>query len=251
MTRPYGNRELPYAGPLRRHVSPKGTKRPPLLSVNHPALVEGRTLFPSTVTAVADSPRLLVGGHKSRKIGKRIIKGRWAGMPVYTLTLEERATCPKSCLQWAGCYGNSMNWARRHRAGPDLETMLAREVASLARKHRRGFAVRLHVLGDFYSVGYVRLWATLLALHPQLHIFGFTARDPMGEIGAEVIAMLDLDRCWIRFSGYDADGLGALVIRNARESRSVVCPAQTGKTECCSTCGLCWSMDRTIEFLAH
>jgi hypothetical protein len=28
-------------------------------------------------------------------------------------------------------------------------------------------------------------------------------------------------------------------------------PAQTGKTDCCATCALCWHSDRTIAFLRH
>lgn len=42
--------------------------------------------------APADSPRLLVSGRNSRKIGDRIVKGAWAGFAVYTLTLEVKLT---------------------------------------------------------------------------------------------------------------------------------------------------------------
>ena len=34
-------------------------------------------------------------------------------------------------------------------------------------KHVNGFAVRLHNLGDFYSVEYVELWRKLLERHEK------------------------------------------------------------------------------------
>lgn len=45
-------------------------------------------------------------GANNPKTGKRITKGLWAGMPIYTLTLEERASCPSYCHMWRDCYGN-------------------------------------------------------------------------------------------------------------------------------------------------
>jgi hypothetical protein len=69
-----------------------------------------------------------------------------------------------------------MNWAHRIPHGVELERRLQIEVAGLAKHHPRGFAVRLHVLGDFYSVGYIALWRELLERHPAPHIWGYTAR---------------------------------------------------------------------------
>jgi len=93
-----------------------------LLPYNHPAVVAGRTVYPTTVC----SPRRDVGGPcvlksaaNSRKIGGEILKGRWNGFPAYTLTLEERATCPTTCRHWRSCYGNKMQWAQRMQAGPE------------------------------------------------------------------------------------------------------------------------------------
>ena len=51
-----------------------------------------------------------------------------------------------------------------------------REVALLDIDHPNGFAVRLHNLGDFYSLQYVALWRRLLARHPALHVWGYSAR---------------------------------------------------------------------------
>jgi hypothetical protein len=254
--RSYARRVIPSGGP--QHRIPKAKKavgsgaRVKLLPT-HPALIDGHTIFPGSVVNAADAPRLLISGHNSRKIGKTFTRGAWRGMPIFTLTLEERATCPPSCEQWATCYGNNMHWSRRHRAGPELETILRGELDALNARHPGGFVVRLHILGDFYSAAYVDLWATALDELPALHIFGYTARDPESDIGLGVLS-LSLDnpeRCRIRFSGSDHEGFGSVVIDRIEDSEHVVCPAQTDKTDCCATCGLCPSMNRTVEFLRH
>ena len=241
--------KTPYGGKLHRRAKVKGG-RSVILAADHPAVVEGRSLFGRTVHPSV-SPRLLVKGFNSRKIGGRVQIGRWKGFPIYTLTLEERATCPRSCEQWRECYGNNMHWARRHMHGPELEMRLRIEIAALAAKHPRGFVVRLHVLGDFYSAEYAELWADLIRLIPPLHIFGYTAQHPHDEIGRVIKRANASDRCWIRFSGCDLGAMGAVVIPHKIASQSVICPAQTDATDCCATCGLCWTMERTVEFLQH
>ena len=230
------------------------------LAADHPAIVGSRTLFPSTVVDPADSPRLLVSGHNSRKIGAKVTKGEWVGFPIYTLTLEERASCPRDCFHWATCYGNGMPLARRHRHGSDLERLLARELNGLQQAHPDGYVVRAHVLGDFYSVEYVAAWQDWLTRFPALHVFGYTAWSPDSEIGGAVARVRDeaRDRFAIRFSSEAAAPGGATTLwktpEGPREGDVVVCPAQTGGTDCCGTCGLCWApsaRDLTIGFIAH
>lgn len=245
--------------PLRRftaHYKGRGMT----LAAGHDAAREGRSIFQSTVVDVADSPRLLVSGINSRKIGSRIVKGPWSGLPIYTLTLEERKTCPPHCAHWLSCYGNNMHYARRHRHGPDLEKGLVHEVGILARRHKDGFAIRLHVLGDFYSEYYVSLWRTLLVAHRRLHLFGFTAHRKKSPIGALLREMNRnfFDRCAIRFSGDAPEPMGAWSLNGVTDgptiAGAVVCPAQQDRTDCCGTCGLCWSpafRDRSIAFMPH
>lgn len=243
-------RKVVYGGPLHRIANKmvKGTGARVALMPDHPAIREARTLFPSRVVHPADSPRLLVSGFNQRKIGGKITKGKWKGLPLYTLTLEERATCPRSCAEWSTCYGNNMNWSRRHIAGVDLEARLIDEIVEMERRHPAGFAVRLHILGDFYSAAYASLWHHMLAEVPGLHLFGFTARQTGDPIARVIRAMNEAypERCVIRTSGVDS-----LVIASAADSHHVVCPVQTGKTDCCGTCGLCWTMDRPVEFVRH
>jgi len=220
----------------------------------HPAYRTGRSIFSSRVFDPDEVQRVLKSGHQSRKIGKTVTKGHWRGFPIFTLTLEERATCPRSCEEWARCYGNNMQAAERIVAGPALEMALRDELAELQRKHPRGFAVRLHVLGDFYSTEYVDLWADALATCPALRVFGFTARDPISDPIGEAIAVLAQahpHRFAMRFSGYSGRTRGAITIEHDEQTDHIVCPAQLEKTDCCATCALCWHSDRTIAFIRH
>lgn len=90
-----------------------------------------------------------------------------------------------------------------------------------------------------------------------LNVYGYTAWPPDTPIG-DAIARLAAKR-WDRFAVRTSNGDAA-----ARTTRTtyipdasgiidggIVCPAQTGKTECCATCALCWQTERRIVFLAH
>ena len=235
------------------------------LKASHPALTDGRSIFRKSVVHVEDSPRLLVAGYNNPKLGAKIQKGPFEGFPIFHLTLEERATCPTSCHMWNGYYGNAMPFARRHAIDNvvDFGMTLDEELAALQRKHPKGFMIRLHTLGDFASVAYVRLWAVFLVRYPALHCFGYTsnwhdADDPVErEIGQAILALTEAswERFAIRFSTQAAKEQTAVVIE-ANDSRPNVlpCPAQTKKSECCATCGLCWAesvRDRSIGFLKH
>lgn len=240
-----------------RHKEKKGGVT---LHPAHDAIRETRTLFAKSVVNAEDSPRLLVDGHNQRKIGKRITKGEWAGMPIFTLTLEERATCPTTCQQWLSCYGNNMPFSRRHRLDEDLIVRLYDEIGAKAQKHSGGFAVRAHILGDFGSpdntdlaMSYIRMWRLALTEFPALRMWSYTAHHPDSEIG-QLIRSLNANfpnRCRVRFSGHDLGPEGAVVIETLADSQHVVCPAQTGQSDCCATCALCWSMEPTVEFLRH
>jgi hypothetical protein len=173
-------------------------------------------------------------------------------MSLYQLNLEERSTCPRSCQQWKNCYGNNMPFAKRIDArSPDFGRLLQGELRSLAERHPDGFVVRLHVLGDFFSKGYVALWKAALVRFPGLHIFGYTHRRPEDKdgIGQALAALNDPERCWIRFSDRGGDmsaNLGA-----SRGADDIQCPQEIGKTKSCLTCGLCWQTTRAIGFLEH
>ena len=232
------------------------------LSWAHPAMQEMTTRYPATVRDPRAGEPVLKSGHNSRKLGAVVQKGALAGAPIYALTLVERETCPSDCGLLSVCYGNRMHWARRWRAGPDLEAALDWDLALLARQHPGGFLVRLHVLGDFYSAEYVARWEGWLDRHPNLHVFGFTHRTPPDPIGEKISAMRDVlwPRFAIRFSGR-AGPRNAITIdylpHAAHLGAAVVCAEQwhalegRGEERCCATCAFCWSSDQTVAFVEH
>jgi hypothetical protein len=241
----------------RRHVAFKRSVGGRVhLKADNPAVVKGRSIFHRTrVFHASVLPRLLKSGANSRKTGSRVLKGRWAGMPIYTLTLEERATCPRTCLQWSSCFGSNMQYAERIIADEVFENRLWAELEMLNGKHAAGYVVRLHILGDFYSVDYVAIWEAALVHFPALRVFGYTARLPNTEIGAALMAIATTrwDRFAMRFSGADIPKLASLVVDHAEEATSTICPAQLRETknQSCASCSFCWESRANITFLRH
>jgi hypothetical protein len=242
---------------LTRHVAVTGRKRGVHLDAGHAAVREVRTLFPTTVKFVEETLHVLKSGVNSRKIGSHVMKGAWKGFPIFTLTLEERKTCPKACQHWLTCYGNNMHLAERIVHDADFEDILWLELESLNKAHPLGFVVRLHVLGDFYSVGYVKLWERALLMFPALNVWGYTARDPGDPdepIGRELKRLSDhhWSRFALRFSGKDWGLQGAITVEKGEKAPgAITCPVQTGRTATCGTCALCWTTKATIAFERH
>lgn len=253
------------------------------LSKTELARMNGTTVFTNKVytadRATMGKTETLIKRSTNVKLGKKVTKGKFKGFPIFTLTLEERATCPRSCAHWADCYGNNMMYAYRYQAGPALENMLELELTELQRKYPAGFLVRLHILGDFYSVGYVAKWAKWLGQFPALHVYGYTANQPDAAdpkeraIGLALLSLSDMGstRWAVRFSGNfirptmtansydDPQAVAAVTAKQA-----FVCPTQiskvTGKlakkdeetlVPDCGACGLCWSASKPVVFLTH
>lgn len=242
------------------------------LPKGHPALLENRTLFPTTVVTVNSgfSDRLLVSGKNNRKLGDRIDKGSFKGYALYGLSLEERATCPASCSARDYCYGNGMQMARRHRI-EDMDVfaaVLEREIKSILSEQQEGLMVRLHVLGDFPSAEYVAMWADLLDEHPRLACYGYTHRLPSGAGGDEIgdaiesVKSRHKETFRIRWSYTSPLPDGAVIVDYIPETKiisggvasAVVCPAQTDTTACCASCGFCWeatARGKAVAFIKH
>jgi hypothetical protein len=225
---------------------------------------KNRTLFPKSVVEPM-SKNALVSGHSNVKIGRDVRKGKlFRGYWIYTLTLEERATCPTSCQHWTNCYGNNMPWAKRLRHGPALENSIELELNRLCNppQHtrgrqalRKGVLVRLHALGDFYSADYVWFWRRMLKAFPNLAVYGYTARKREGDIGKAILRLKrEFGRRFaIRWSNGGTGKDCTVSVKDASQApaTSFVCPEQTGSTAACATCGLCWNTDRNVAFIEH
>jgi hypothetical protein len=241
----------------KRHGSYGLEGRPATLpAIDNPALSEGRTIYPSTVVPVEGLNNILVAGVNARKIGSHISKGPAKGFPIFTVTLEERKTCPSSCRHWASCYGNNLHFAKRIEHGEAFERRLENELAVLQSRYPSGFAVRLHILGDFYSVQYVQLWARFLKQFRSMFVFGFSARWEWSDpIARELIplVMAEWGRFSIRFSNAPIDECSTVSIEHPRQkpANAIICPAQQNKTGSCGNCALCWHTKRPIAFLQH
>lgn len=235
---------------------PRKQRRQPRLPGMEPKHVaESRTKFPKSVKAVDQVSNLLVSGHSNVKIGRDVRKAKFRGYWIYTLSLEERKTCPSSCRHWQTCYGNNMPFAKRvDHTDPQFLPTLAKEVAALCIK-RKGVLIRLHALGDFFSEEYVQFWMRMLRTYSNLAVFGYTARHPVTPIGDAVWHMNRRwpGRCIIRFSDGQLPEMSTVSIgdESGCPPNAFICPEQTGKTRCCATCGACWSTTKNVAFMEH
>lgn len=238
------------------------------LPPSHPALIEGRTLFPSRVFDAGDRDRILVRGYHNSKIGDLITKGPWAGFRIFTFALEERATCPRSCAVWSACYGNALHMSVRFRFNAGFLMSLEEELVAMGDRYPGGFAVRAHVLGDFPTLEYVQHWRMWLDLVPALHVWGYTAHLAGTPIGDAVISLNRLypgrwafrqsvapdaePRDWQAATTWTSpERIGP---RSYRAAGGIVCPAETGATSTCGTCAICFSPEaarKRIVFLGH
>lgn len=226
--------------------------RASILEPGNPALAEARTIYQHRV--IAPDQNVLKTGDNQRKLGRVVTKGKWKGFPIYSLTLQERATCRTDCAMWRGCYGNNMGHAKRYQHGPELELQIWRELSILQTRHPTGFVIRLHLLGDFYSVSYVDLWRAALDHFPAMRVFGYTAWKSDSYIGRAVAYVRNRhwDRFAIRTSGaWTGRAPRAVTFVVKPPPNAIVCPAQQGRTANCASCALCWATKKTIAFKAH
>lgn len=219
------------------------------LRAENPALAHAVTIHPRMVKAPTEVTSILKPVSDNKKVGKGgviVTRGKWRGMPMYQMSLEERATCPRTCQQWANCYGNNMAFAHRiDHTHPEFLPTLEAEIDTLCRRYRHGVIIRPHVIGDYYSSEYAAFWINQTAEHDNLRIFGFTHWERDTPIGRMITEWNKNPRVWVRFSDQGGE-MSANV-----EGEGIQCPEQTGKTHSCLTCGVCWSTTKPVRFLAH
>ena len=204
------------------------------------------------------SLNMLKRGKQNAKLGDKVTVRKWKGMTMYSLSLEERATCPSDCEQWNNCYGDNMPFAHRFdHTDPSFTPKLDMQLAELNDKHPNGFVVRLHVLGDFYDGFYIARWQLWLHRFENLHVFGYTHHKADSQLGNMInnVNQIYSDRFRIRFSDDWDQEFSAHVSKTEDTVRllgnGIVCPEQTGQTSSCTTCGYCWTSDHPVLFIEH
>jgi hypothetical protein len=132
------------------------------------------TIFPNNIQNPTDVPQhisILKDGND--KTGDLFTKGFWKGYNILSLTLTERKTCA-FCHHWRECYANNMFRAVRY----NTDGLIDRLTVDLAKLNpSKKYAIRLHILGDFWSIEYVNFWADVIKKYDNINIFGFTAHD--------------------------------------------------------------------------
>lgn len=209
------------------------------------------TRYPQTIRS--PDATILKPGVNNRKLGGVVKTGPLKGAVMYSLSLEERATCPKSCLLWEKCYGNNMPFAHRYdHTSPEFFPQLGAALDEICMSHKR-VLVRLHVLGDFFSPDYARWWGEQMNVRPELNIYGYTAHEPTSAIGKElhtIALMHGWHRAAIRFSGADLP-VRSTCVKPDRKSGSFICPEQLKQVKSCAACGACWNGETNVQFLPH
>lgn len=204
----------------------------------------------------APNHNMLKRGKQNSKLGDQVSAKKWHGMTMFSLTLEERTTCPTSCQQWHNCYGNNMPFAHRFdHTHPDFYPNLHEQLRHFNFVHPQGFVVRLHVLGDFFSTSYIARWQSWLIQFENLHVFGYT-HHPLNSTEGQMLHNINQhypERWRIRFSDDTTTSLSAHVIASdkAKPRHGIICPEQTKNTNSCADCGYCWTSEQPINFIAH
>ena len=215
-----------------------------------------RTKYVKSIKA-PDSTRCFKAGTNNKKIGGPVVtKGRWRGYPIFTLTLEERATCPPHCEQWDECYGNNMPFgARLDHTHPLFYKIMENELDAFDIKYPLGYVIRPHILGDFFNESYVRWWGLQVRNRTALHGWGFTHHRRTSELGLLVDEQINCDRVNIRFSDDPIIENSTRVVEDREyqpANNEIVCPEQLGKTPSCADCSLCWEQrSKRIVFIRH
>lgn len=251
------NPDVPADKPRRTHTAKRQWKLP---GFANPSIEAGRSIFHRKgVKPVSAMKSVLVSGHANVKIGRDVRKGKlFRGYWIFTLSLEERATCPRNCAHWQSCYGNNMPFAKRvsHEDRDALYAAITRDVErELGRRGRAGVLVRLHALGDFFDRDYVWFWRDLLWKHERLAVFGYTAHEPTSEVGfaVGVVKRLFDNRFAVRWSNDASEDEWSTrtVVEAFSAPDAIQCPEQVGATDGCGKCGLCWNTKKNIAFTAH
>lgn len=233
----------------------------------HP--IEG-SRFPTKVFRATRLELPLRPGDGNSKMGGRtLLVGRWRGVALYYVALEEGVTCSSECMYGqTGLCGAANYSGFRFVVDDGFYDWTEWQIGFLLRRHAAGLATRLYVSGDAPDERNVKFWASMLARYPKLRIFGHTHHTgPMQELILNELNFAYPERAVIRPSESDDAEHRAITVPSLDDLKGregVPCPAMLTRTpdgvrakrtgepalSDCAHCGRC--MDprvRTIVWL--
>lgn len=194
------------------------------------------------------------------------------GADVYTYSRLPMSTCPGATAECKSiCYalrvrGPVLDVWKRNSNGTrsDIPTSLPEDCRLL----------RLHISGDFSSVGYIRGWRRLLAKHPEVTAWCYTRSWRVTKLipelealralpNVQMFASMDVStqeipppgwrRAWIDGDPRaNVDGLSVENRRTVDGAYTLVCPEQTERKRDCQSCRYCFDGKRgDVTFLRH
>ena len=217
------------------------------------------TIYKKSIHDLNNYDHDIVKNSTNIKLGKKVNKGIYKDYKMKTVTLTERKTCPADCVHWHDCYGNNMPFA--HRINHEDQNLLQKRIYNeLLKSTNQLLLIRLHVLGDFFNVKYVKFWSIMLNTFKNIAIYGYTANNINSkielsrDIAKEIIKLNYSENSHIRFSNDLTNSFSANsydVVKPVK-GESILCPVQENKTANCGTCGLCWNQkNQSIIFKTH
>ena len=221
------------------------------LSPTHQAIVNSQTMYRKNLHDAGNYKYAVIKASTNIKLGNKVTKGHLKGARIFTLTLEERATCDSECEHWLDCYGNNMPFGHRFKANDALMVSIERDLNKLDAKGKP-YLVRLHILGDFFSVEYILFWRRQLAKREYLNVYGYTRNHPTKALGyaLKLVRKQYGKRFAVRFSNYPDDPFSAQSENVSTDG--IGCPHQLRLAKNCGACALCWTMlDKPIIFYDH
>ena len=217
------------------------------------------TIYKKNIHDLDEYKFKIIKDSKNIKLGKKVIKGMYNNYKLKTVTLIERKTCPADCVHWDDCYGNNMPFA--HRISHENQNLLQKRIYNeLLNSTNQLLLIRLHVLGDFFNVKYVKFWSIMLNTFKNIAIYGYTANNINSkielsrDIAKEIIKLNYSKHSHIRFSNdlNNPFSANSYDIVKPVKGKSILCPVQENKTANCGTCGLCWNQKtQSIIFKTH
>lgn len=176
------------------------------------------------------------------------------GPDVYSYSKLAELTCPGSTPECRSiCYAKRIE-------GPLLEIYEINTNALVVPPPPKGAKwLRLHVSGDFDSVGYICQWIHIVNINPDIQFWAYTRSWRVPNL-LQHLELLRTQKNIQLFASMDESVIGeppegwrkAWIKGDSRIKKGLVCPEERGKVDNCQTCGYCFkSIPGDVIFVKH